>query len=157
MAIELSIRDLTLITKGKLRLGLTPPLGGEFEPIGRLLHPTDKLRKGDVVIAPLENEYFSEARKENRELEKQDWAESSFATGAFGIISTRDICPWNGCFSIQVDDLEALFGTGDFRKGNIKPTNCLTARPTGRFAHCENDAGIRSQRKRRSVLGLAAF
>ena len=104
MTVNLSIRGLTEIIGGKLQLGSTPPLGGEYEPIGRLVPAGDKLRKGDVVVSQHE---VQDAQSVQMDPLSEYCAEESFMGGALGVISARDICPWHGCFSIQVNDLEA--------------------------------------------------
>ncbi len=107
MTIELSIRDLNELIDGKLRLGSTPPLGGEFEPIGRLVPAGGELRKGDVVVPQFELESLEADDECNSGgLLSEYCPEESFIGGALGIISSREVCPWSGCFSIQVDDLE---------------------------------------------------
>lgn len=45
---NLCIRDLVEITGGRLQLGAMPPLGGELEPLGRVVVDCQQVRPGDV-------------------------------------------------------------------------------------------------------------
>ena len=46
--IGLCIRDLARITRGSLRLGLMPPIGGDLDPVGRIVIDSRQVTPGDV-------------------------------------------------------------------------------------------------------------
>ncbi len=98
--LDLCIRDLVRIVGGQLSLGSMPPLGGEFEPIGRIVVNCDEVEPGDVFW----------------ELPGSPQADSQFAEEAFmrsasgAVVSGRHVEPWAGKFSIRVKDTsEALW------------------------------------------------
>ncbi|MCH7729576.1 MAG: hypothetical protein IH991_24325, partial [Planctomycetes bacterium] len=85
------IRDLAKLIDGQPVLGSLPPLGGELEPIGRVVVNCDDVRQGDV---------FWGLANDSAHL-----AEAAFARGAAGVVvAGRDLEPWAGMFSIKVAD-----------------------------------------------------
>ncbi|MFO0869748.1 MAG: Mur ligase family protein [Pirellulales bacterium] len=93
---HLCIRDLVEITGGRLRLGDMPPLGGELEPLGRVVVDCGQVQPGDV--------FWSLEREAGRE----DLPEEAFARSALGVVTSgRRVEPWAGKFAIQVDDSRA--------------------------------------------------
>ncbi len=98
--LDLCIRDLVKIVDGQLSLGTMPPLGGEFEPIGRIVLDCEDVEPGDVFWglpgSPDTNGQFAEA---------------AFMRSAAGaVVANRHLEPWAGKFSIRVQDSsEALW------------------------------------------------
>lgn len=91
---RLCIQDLARITGGRLRLGSLPPLGGDMEPIGRVVVDARDVLPGDVFWS-LDNGVHDRAGR----------AEEAFARGAVGIVTAgQEVEPWAGKFSILVDD-----------------------------------------------------
>lgn len=85
-----SIRDLATACQGRLKLGAMPPVGGELEPVGRIIADLNALRSGDV--------YWELGGRQ------RPFAEEAFARGALGIVvSGRHVEPWAGKFAIDVD------------------------------------------------------
>ena len=85
-----SIRDLAAACQGRLKFGAMPPVGGELEPVGRIVADLNELRSGDV--------YWELGGRQ------RPFAEEAFARGALGIVvSGRHVEPWAGKFAIDVD------------------------------------------------------
>jgi len=92
MPYDLCIRDLSAVAGGALRLGSMPPLGGDLEPISRIVVQVQDVQKGDVfwALGGTENAYE---------------AELAYARGAIGVVvSGRCVEPWAGAFSLEVAD-----------------------------------------------------
>lgn len=90
------IRDLVEITGGRLQLGAMPPLGGELQPLGRVVVDCREIRPGDV--------YWS-LERDNLDA---GLPEEAFARAALGVVTAgRRVEPWAGKFAIQVDDSQA--------------------------------------------------
>lgn len=84
-----SIRDLARACGGRLTLGAMPPVGGELEPVGRLVADLQELQPGDV--------YWELGGT------RRPFAEEAFARGACGVVvSGRHVEPWAGKFTIEV-------------------------------------------------------
>lgn len=93
---HLCIRDLVEITGGRLQLGALPPLGGELEPLGRVVVDCQQVRPGDVYW-PISGEGG-----------ETSLPEEAFARSALGVVTSgRRVEPWAGKFAIQVDDCQA--------------------------------------------------
>lgn len=93
---HLCIRDLVEITGGRLQLGALPPLGGELEPLGRVVVDCQQVRPGDVYW-PI-----------GRDAGETAMPEEAFARSALGVVTSgRRVEPWAGKFAIQVDDCHA--------------------------------------------------
>lgn len=91
---ELCLKDLTETVNGELQLGSMPPLGGDLEPVGRIVTDVGRVRPGDVYWA-LETSSQSLAVR----------AEEAFARDALGaVVSGRRLEPWAGKFSLLVED-----------------------------------------------------
>lgn len=99
----LSVKELATIIGGRLRLGKLPPLGGEYEPVGRVATNGRQVRIGETYWG------INEAG-----FQGADFAEMAYSRGALGVVvSGRRVEPWAGRFSIQVDDADAalrMFG-----------------------------------------------
>lgn len=90
----LCIRDLARITRGELRLGAMPPLGGDLDPVGRIVIDSRQVVPGDVFWGLI-----------GRFHDGSNFAEEAFARGASGVVvAGRHIEPWAGKFSLQVED-----------------------------------------------------
>ncbi len=89
------IQTLDRIMHGQLRFGSMPPLGGQYEPIGRLIPVGVPIRKNDVVI----DCHIDDWRSNTPEF----CAADAYLRGALGVISPRAVTTWDGCFSIQID------------------------------------------------------
>ena len=87
---QLTIRDIAQIAGGVLNLGDMPPLGGELEPVSRVVVDSRDVREGDVFWAMPGGEFY---------------AEDAFTRGALGVVAAgRHVEPWAGKFSMRVDD-----------------------------------------------------
>ncbi len=92
----LCIRDLTEIVGGRLMLGSMPPLGGQLEPLGRLVSDDQLVRGGDVVFVGAGTPCV---------------ADVLYAQGALGVVvGGRHVEPWAGRFSLRVDDVPRALG-----------------------------------------------
>jgi UDP-N-acetylmuramyl pentapeptide synthase len=92
----LCIRELTEIVGGRLMLGSMPPLGGEQEPLGRLVSDDQLVRGGDVVFVGAGTSCV---------------ADLLYAQGALGVVvGGRHVEPWAGRFSLRVDDVPRALG-----------------------------------------------
>ncbi|MFO0902828.1 MAG: Mur ligase family protein [Pirellulales bacterium] len=90
------IRDLVEITGGRLKLGAMPPIGGELQPLGRVVVDCRQVRPGDV--------YWSL----DRDNPESGLPEEAFARSALGVVTAgRRVEPWAGKFAIQVEDSRA--------------------------------------------------
>jgi len=85
---------LAEILQGQLALGTMPPLGGEWEPVRRIVFESCNVVRGDV--------YWDLASQLRTSKARSGLAEEAFALGATGVISSRYIEPWAGSFSIQI-------------------------------------------------------
>lgn len=92
----MSIQELAEVVGGRMRLSDLPPLGGAWEPIGRIVVDPQRIQPGDVLLA------LPDAVREN-----PCCAEQAFDRGALGAIAAgRPVEPWAGRFSIHVDDAQ---------------------------------------------------
>ncbi len=89
------IQTLDRILNGHLRFGSMPPLGGQYEPIGRLIPVGIPVKKNDVVIDCHAGNWQSQAA--------EFCPADAYLRGALGVISPRPVATWDGCFSIQTD------------------------------------------------------
>lgn len=89
---KMCIRDLAELLGGRLQLGAMPPLGGDLEPIGRIVVDCRQIQAGDVFWATM------------RDGQAADHAEEAFARGALGVVAGRRVEPWAGKFSLEVPD-----------------------------------------------------
>ena len=97
---DLCIRDLAAIIGGSLQLGSMPPLGGELEPICRVVTDTRHVKPGDVFWG------LAGERSDGSLM-----AEDAFARGALGVVvAGRHVEPWAGKFTIRVADVNKAFG-----------------------------------------------
>jgi hypothetical protein len=101
---DLSVGDLAHVLGGCLNLGTMPPLGGAWEPVGRLIAAGQRIQSGDVVMVGID-----QMRNGRGQPLGAVQATCAFAGGALGVISTRGFVePWAGRFSLYVDDATAL-------------------------------------------------
>ena len=86
------IQDLSAAIDGsKLRFGTMPPLGGNLEPIGRIVPVGAAIQPRDVVVFTAEDERRDEVTP--TEL---------YFQGALGVVTSRPVTPLPGGFSLQV-------------------------------------------------------
>lgn len=91
---HLSLRLLTEIIGGRLRLGIMPPIGGDLEPVGRIVTSLEEVTPGSVFWG-LPGEACDGCR----------YAEQAFARGAQGaVVAGRRLEPFAGQFAIEVED-----------------------------------------------------
>jgi UDP-N-acetylmuramoyl-tripeptide--D-alanyl-D-alanine ligase len=91
---ELCLRKLAEIIGGRLRLGAMPPLGGDLDPVGRIVADCRQVQPGDVFWA-LPGAGGDGSR----------FVEEAFVRGAQGVVlSGRRVEPWAGKFAVEVDD-----------------------------------------------------
>ena len=93
IAEEMCVRDLADTVRGRLVLGIMPPIGGELEPVKRIVADVDDVQQGDVFL-----------ELGSPEAAQWRWAEQAFARGALGVVAERHVEPWAGKFTIKVDD-----------------------------------------------------
>jgi hypothetical protein len=86
---------LAEILQGQLTLGTMPPLGGEWEPVHRVVFESSSVERGDV--------YWDVANHVSSP-HATGVVEEAFARGAAGVASCRYIEPWAGAFSVQLAD-----------------------------------------------------
>jgi len=92
---ELTIEMLSEIVGGRLRLADMPPLGGLWEPVGKLVTDPAQIAQGDVFLA-----------LPGAHAQDPFCAQQAFARGALGVIHAgRPVEPWAGRFSIAVADV----------------------------------------------------
>ncbi len=90
---DLSVRQLAQLIDGQLHLGGPPPLDGGLTSVGRIVLEARRVARGDVYWAVDQVMHGGHQH-----------AEEAQARGAAGVVSTRHIPPWAGCWSILVDD-----------------------------------------------------
>lgn len=96
----LCVKTLNEIVAGELRLGDMPPLGGEWEPVGRLQVEASQIHCGDVLCSGPDIDPATAGRPQ--------WAEEAFARDGLGVISSGPpVQPWAGKFSIRVPNASA--------------------------------------------------
>ncbi len=96
---DLCIRDLAHVVRGRLRLADMPPLGGEWEPIQRIVLDLEQVGPGDVAVLG------GQDAETNLTTAPGDsgWVEEAYLRGALGIVTAgRPIEPWAGRFSVNV-------------------------------------------------------
>lgn len=93
---EISTGRLSKAIDGRLCFGSLPPLGGQFEPAGRIVVDVERVREQDIFWA-LPG--------------RQQLAEQAFVRGASGVIVCgRHVEPWAGKYSIHVENSYAALG-----------------------------------------------
>ena len=89
----LSIQELTDVVGGRLRLAEMPPLGGPWEPVGRVVVELQAASAGDVLLV------LPELLQAN-----PFCVEQALASGALGVISTSPKATrWPGTFCVEVE------------------------------------------------------
>src|SRR4029450_13020112 len=86
---HLCVLDLAELTGGQLRLAAMPPRAGELAEVERICLAADETRPGDVFWClgggPCDFDL-------------------AFLRGAIGVVSSREVEPWPGRFSMTVTD-----------------------------------------------------
>ena len=91
----LTIESLAEIIGGRLRMADLPPLGGMWEPLGRILTRNEDIAPGDVLFVLPELLQLNPC-----------CVHEAFDRGALGIVHAgKAVEPWAGRFSIGVDDV----------------------------------------------------
>jgi UDP-N-acetylmuramoyl-tripeptide--D-alanyl-D-alanine ligase len=91
---ELCLRELSEIIGGRLKLGSMPPLGGDLEPVGRIVADCRLVMPGDVFWSLPVSQH-----------DGSRFAEEAYSRGAHGaVVAGRQLEPWAGKFSIEVED-----------------------------------------------------
>ncbi len=97
--LKICIAQLAEIVDGCLRLASMPPLGGGFEPVGRIVIDCNLVTTGDVYWA-----------LDGRGYRGATFTQQAFANGALGcVVAGPCIEPWAGKFCIQVADTNHAF------------------------------------------------
>lgn len=107
---DLCIQELSNIVGGELCLGSMPPLGGEWEPLGRFIADVADVHEGDVFCALHSGQHNCPSR-----------CSEAFARGAIGVITENVLAePWAGRFSIAVEDVNwALWQLADWNRNRF--------------------------------------
>lgn len=82
-------------------MGAMPPLGGTMAPVGRLVRMKSAVQNGDVVVVTTGETTNGTAEQSCPDCDPNEL----YAKGVLGIISDMPVCPWDGRFSLQVDDM----------------------------------------------------
>jgi hypothetical protein len=98
---DLNIGQMARMLGGTLVLSSTPPVGGRLEPIGRVLQ--ERRGREDYVVGDL---VVMDAVTD-----KGRFLEEPMLRGASGILASRRITPWPGCYQILVPDVAAAVHT----------------------------------------------
>jgi len=97
--LKICIAQLAELIEGRLRLATMPPLGGGFEPAGRIVIDSNQVMPGDIYWA-----------LDGRGHQGHLYTQQAFANGAQGcIVSGHGIEPWAGKFCIDVVDSNRAF------------------------------------------------
>ncbi|MFO0912696.1 MAG: hypothetical protein U0795_07050 [Pirellulales bacterium] len=89
----LTIEALTQLVCGRLKLAAMPPLGGAWEPVGKVTEQLAEVETGDVYIVPVSPDGMLSAYE-------------AFARGALGVMTDHEgLVPWPGTCVVEVDDL----------------------------------------------------
>ncbi len=97
--LKICIAQLAELVDGRLRLASMPPLGGGFEPTGRIVIDSNMVSPGDLYWALDGFGHYGSS-----------YTQQAFANGAQGVIvASRGIEPWAGKFCIEVADSNRSF------------------------------------------------
>lgn len=96
---DLTIHDLADLTRGRLTFSNMPPLGGDCEPIERIVVDSRHVHPGDVF-------WCLPGKRRHGDM----FLEEAFMRGALGVVgANRPVQPWPGTFVIHVADSLAAF------------------------------------------------
>lgn len=97
--LNICIAQLAEIVDGRLRLASMPPLGGGYEPTGRIVIDSNMVLPGDLYWA-----------LDGRGHRGSTYTQQAFANGAQGcVVAGRGVEPWAGKFCIDVADSNHAF------------------------------------------------
>lgn len=97
--LNICIAQLAEFVDGRLRLASMPPLGGGFEPTGRIVIDAAMVLPGDLYWA-----------LDGRGHHGSSYTQQAFANGAQGcVVAGRGVEPWAGKFCIDVADSNRAF------------------------------------------------
>lgn len=95
----MTLHQLHEIIGGRLRLATLGPRDGEWTPVARYAADSRQLQPGEVFWA-----------LKGRVHDGTAFVESAFARGASGVVASKYVQPWPGCWALQVEDSrEALY------------------------------------------------
>ena len=125
--LDLSIGSLADVVGGQLSLGTMPPLGGEAEPIGRIVTDSRQVQPGDLFWA-----------LPGKTVNGAHFAEEAILRGAQGtVVAGRDIEPWGGRFSVRVpDSQQALIRLGQWTRRQFEGNVIAVAGGPGKTTTC---------------------
>lgn len=97
--LKICIAQLAELIDGRLRLASMPPLGGGYEPTGRIVIDSNMVEPGDIYWAL---DGFGH--------QGSSYTQQAFAHGAQGcVVAGRSIEPWAGKFCIEVAESNLAF------------------------------------------------
>ena len=97
--LKICIAQLAELVDGRLRLASMPPLGGGFEPTGRIVIDSNLVSPGDLYWAL---DGFGH--------NGSSYTQQAFVSGAQGVVlAARRVEPWAGKFCIEVADSNLAF------------------------------------------------
>ena len=97
----LCLRDLARIVDGNLCLGQLSPLGGDLEPVARIVTNSLQVLPGEVYRATVTQNH-----------NVADFADLAFSRGAAGVVvAGRNVEPWAGKFTLLVNDANQALTT----------------------------------------------
>jgi UDP-N-acetylmuramyl pentapeptide synthase len=97
--LKICIAQLAELVDGRLQLASMPPLGGGYEPAGRIVIDSNMVLPGDIYWAL---DGFGH--------QGSSYTQQAFAHGAQGcVVAGRGIEPWAGRFCIEVADSKRAF------------------------------------------------
>jgi len=94
---NMSIRQLAKSLGSSPCFGPMPPVGGDAEPIRRIVTRTEDVGPRDVLLGISQQSGA-----------KNEFWEEAYSRGALGVIAERRLAPWPGCFAIQVDSVNQV-------------------------------------------------
>lgn len=97
--LKICIAQLAELVDGHLRLASMPPLGGGYEPTGRVVIDSNMVSPGDLYWA-----------LDGYGHNGSTYTQQAFANGAQGcVVASRGVEPWAGKFCIDVADSNRAF------------------------------------------------
>ena len=97
--LKICIAQLAELVDGRLRLASMPPLGGGYEPTGRIVIDSNSVLPGDIYWA-LDGVGHNGS----------SYTQQAFANGAQGcVVAGSGVEPWAGKFCIDVADSNRAF------------------------------------------------
>lgn len=105
---ELNVGQMAHLLNGTLILSSTPPVGGKLEPIGRVVPGFESYLGGDLVVMEEDSRLGC-------------FLEEPMLHGATGIVASRPITPWPGCYQILVRHVgDAVQRLAEYRRHQFR-------------------------------------